>query len=144
LNAYTDNSVFAVDTNSGTNTNTNCTDSGKDKHNFYSYNITITGTAIDGIEVRLGAKADAVSGSPMICIQLSWDGGTTWTTAKSTQRLTKNEVIYVLGSPTDTWSHGWTINELANANFRVRVIDVASSTSRDFFLDWIAVRVTYH
>ncbi len=28
-------------------------------------------------------------------------------------------------------------------NFRVRVVNVASSSSRDFSLDWIAVRVTY-
>jgi len=33
--------------------------------------------------------------------------------------------------------------DLANANFRVRVIDVSSSTSRDFFLDWDAVRPTF-
>jgi hypothetical protein len=32
---------------------------------------------------------------------------------------------------------------LSDPNFRVRVIDVSSSTSRDFSLDWIAVRVTY-
>jgi hypothetical protein len=35
---------------------------------------------------------------------------------------------------------------LSNTNFRVRVIDIASTsgaTSRDFSLDWIAVRVSY-
>jgi hypothetical protein len=32
---------------------------------------------------------------------------------------------------------------LSDLNFRVRVIDVSSSTSRDFSLDWVAVRVTY-
>ena len=29
------------------------------------------------------------------------------------------------------------------ANFRVRLIDVSSSTARDFYLDALAVRVTY-
>jgi hypothetical protein len=37
----------------------------------------------------------------------------------------------------------WTLSMLSDANFRVRVIDVSSSTSRDFSLDWVAVRVTY-
>jgi hypothetical protein len=36
------------------------------------------------------------------------------------------------------------VADFSNTNFRLRVIDVASSTSRDFSLDWVAVRVTYH
>ncbi len=31
----------------------------------------------------------------------------------------------------------------SNANFRVRVINVASNASRDFSLDWVAVQVDY-
>ena len=34
-------------------------------------------------------------------------------------------------------------SQLSDGNFRVRVINVAASTSRDFSLDWLAVRVTY-
>ena len=33
------------------------------------------------------------------------------------------------------------MSDLGNASFRVRVIAVSSSTSRDFFLDWVGVRV---
>jgi hypothetical protein len=47
----------------------------------------------------------------------------------------------VLGSVTDLWGHAWSNAEASDANLRVRVIDVASSTSRDFSLDWIALRV---
>jgi hypothetical protein len=32
---------------------------------------------------------------------------------------------------------------LGDASFRVRVVNVASSKSRDLSLDWIAVRVHY-
>jgi hypothetical protein len=32
---------------------------------------------------------------------------------------------------------------LTSTNFRVRIVSVASSTSRDFFLDWVPVRVFY-
>jgi hypothetical protein len=42
-----------------------------------------------------------------MCVQLSWDGGVSWTAAKSTATL------------------------------------MTSNTSRDFSLDWVAVRVSY-
>jgi len=79
-------------------------------------------------------------------VQLSWDGGTTWTTAKQTATLTTSEVTYVLGSATDTWGRTWTAANLSNTNFRVRVSDLASGSNantRDFSLDWVAVRVNY-
>ena len=65
------------------------------------------------------------------------------TTAKSTTTLGTTEQTYMLGSATDTWGRAWLPSESTNANFRVRIISVASSTARDFSLDWAAVRVTY-
>ena len=143
-NAHADDGLFAVDTNSGTGTGTSCTNSGKDKHLFYNYNFAIpAGATIGGVEVRLDAKADSTSGSPKLCAQLSWNGGASWTSAKSTSRLTTSEATYVLGSAIDLWGRTWALGDFANASFRVRVISVASSTSRDFSLDWLAVRVKY-
>lgn len=138
------NSLFAFDNNSGSGTNTSCTSTQKDKHRFYDFDFNIPGTAtIKGIEVRLDAKADSTSGAPKMCVQLSRDGGVTWTTAKSTPTLTTSEATYIVGGPLDTWGIAWTLSDLSNANFRVRVINVASSTSRDFSLDWLAVRVSH-
>ena len=143
-NAYANDSIFATDIKSGTNTNATCTDNGKDKHNYYSYNFNLPPTAvIQGIEIRLDARADATGGSPKICVQISWDGGTTWTTAKSTTTLSTTEVTYTLGNISDTWGRTWIPSDFTNANFRVRIIDVASNTSRDFFLDYLAVNITY-
>ena len=143
-NAYANDSSVATDTNSGTNTNTSCTNNGKDNHRYYNYNLNLPATAvIKGIQVRLDARADATSGSPKICVQLSWDGGTTWTTAKSTTTLSTTEATYTLGSIADTWGRTWTPSNFSNADFRIRVIDVASNTSRDFFLDYVAVNVAY-
>jgi PKD repeat protein len=143
-NAYANDSSVATDTNSGTNTNTSCTNNGKDKHRYYNYNFNIPATAVlQGIQVRLDARADAMSGSPKICVQLSWDGGTTWTTAKSTTTLSTTEATYTLGSMSDTWGHTWTSSNFSNTNFRIRVNDVAKNTSRDFFLDYVAVNVMY-
>ncbi len=147
-NAYADGGGSAQDVNSGTNNNASCTANSKDKHRFYDYNISLPGgVTVTGIEVRLDAFVDAVgSNAPAMCVQLSWEGGATWTTAKQTPTLTTTEATYVLGSAADTWGRAWTATNLTNANFRVRVIDVASgsnATARDFSLDWVAVRVSY-
>ena len=143
-NAYADDGVFARDINSGTSSSTSCTSTRKDKHLFYDYNLAIpAGSTIRGIEVRLDALVESTSSSPRLCVQLSWNGGSSWTTAKSTPRLTRSEASYLLGSDSDLWGRSWTDGNLSNASFRVRVTSVASSTSRDFSLDWIAVRVTH-
>jgi PKD repeat protein len=143
-NAYTNDSLVATDTNSGTNTSTSCTNSGKDRHHFFNFNFNIPTTAvIQGIQVRLDARADATAGSPNICVEMSWDGGTTWTLAKSTTTLSTSEATYILGSVSDTWGRTWNSSDFSNVNFRLRVTDVASNTRRDFFLDYVAANVTY-
>lgn len=146
--AHTDGGGVARDVNSGTNNNASCTANSKDKHRFYNYNISLPGGAtILGIEVRLDAFVDAVGGNaPRPCVQLSWNGGATWTAAKQTATLTTGEATYILGGPADTWGRAWAPANLSNANFRVRVIDVASGVQgiqRDFALDWLPVRITY-
>ena len=143
--AYLNDGSFAVDYNSGSNTGTNCTGNDKDKHRFYNYGFSIpTGATIDGIEMNIVARADSTTGSPKICVQLSWDGGSTWTSAKSTNNLTTSSEVYSLGGSADTWGRTWSDANFSDANFRVRVIDVASSTSRDFSLDWVGVKVHYN
>lgn len=86
-------------------------------------------------------KADSATGTPKSCIELSWNGGTTWTAAKTSTTFTTTEATYILGSGTDTWGRAWTTNELSN--FRVRITNVSSNNSRDFSLDWIPVRISY-
>ena len=75
-----------------------------------------------------------------MCVQLSWDGGVSWTAAKATATLGTSMATFTLGGATDSWGRTWSAANLSDASFRVRVINVASSTSRDFFLDWVAVR----
>jgi subtilisin family serine protease len=143
-NAYADDGAFAVDNNGGTGSSTTCTHIRRDKHLYYNYDFPIpVGKAIKGVEVRLDAKVDSSSGSPKMCVQLSWNGGATWTKAKSTPTLTTGEATYILGGASDAWGRTWSAGEFSNANFRLRVIDVANSTVRDFFLDYVAVKVTF-
>lgn len=144
-NAYTLNGSYAIDTNSGSNTGTNCTGADKDKHKFYNYGFSIpSGATINGIEIKLMARVDSTANAPKMCVQLSWDGGTTWTAAQSTATLTTSGAVYTLGGSADTWGRAWGDAEFSNANFRVRVINVASSTSRDFSLDYVGAKVHYN
>ncbi len=143
-NVFTDDSIFAMDVDSGTTTSSNCTDSGKDRHKFYNYNISIPpDAAVQGIELRLDAKADSTVGSPKICASLSWNGGSSWSAWQNTFPLTANEASYTLGGTGDAWGHAWLPTELSNSNFQVRVADVATDNTRDFSLDWIGVRVSF-
>jgi hypothetical protein len=143
-NACAKDGSNAQDTNSGTGTSTDCSNSGKDRHIFRDYNISIpSGSPITGIEVDVTARADSTSGDPDMCIQLSWNGGSNWTSSQSVD-LSSSLTSNVLGAPYDTWGHSWSVSEFSNANFRVRVSNEASDNNRDFYLDYIGVRVFYN
>ena len=144
-NAYTNDGLFAADANSGNNTGTSCTGIDKDKHRYYNYGFSLpAGATINGIEMNLVAKANSTSGTPKMCVELSWNGGTTWATAKSTNNLTTSSASYTLGGPTDTWGRTWSDTDFTDSNFRVRVINVASNTSRTFSLDYAGIKVYYN
>jgi hypothetical protein len=141
-NAYFNDTSVATDTNSGTGSSTACNSTAKDRHIYYNFSgMPGAATAINGIQVRLDARADSANGAPKICVEISWNGGTTWSVVKNTSNLTTTETTYTLGGTTDTWGHTWTAAELAN--LRVRITNVSSNGNRDFFLDYVAVNVTY-
>lgn len=146
-NACANGGGTAQDASSGTNTNTSCGDSGKDRHIFYNYGIAAPtpGQSPLGIEVRLDGYISSTTSTTTrrFCVELSWDGGTSWTASKQTSNITTSEQTYSLGNSTDNWGHAWTDTELNNTNFRVRVTMVASNTSRTFFLDYAAVRAFF-
>lgn len=78
-----------------------------------------------------------------MCVELSWDGGFTWTATKTTPVLGTLQTANLLGSPTDTWGHVWSPTELADGNLVLRVTDIATQPGRKFSLDWVAVDITY-
>jgi hypothetical protein len=143
-NALADDGVFAVDTNSGSNNNTSCTNAGKDRHIFSNYGFNIpAGAAIQGIEVKLNSRVDSTSGSPRFCVQLSWNGGSSWTSPVTSANLSTNETVYTVGGVTNTWGRAWSNADFTDANFRLRLVMVASNSSRDFSLDWVGVQVRH-
>jgi hypothetical protein len=143
--AHANDGKYAVDANSGTNGSTSCTDAGKDRHRFYNYSFSIpAGSVITGIAVQLVAKVDHTANAPKMCAQLSWDGGKTWTATQMTTLLSTSQATYTLGGATDLWGRStWSAGHFSNANFRLRIINVASATNRTFLLDSAGVRVFY-
>lgn len=135
----------ATDASSGTSSSTSCADAGKDRHRFagYAFGMPGTVTSIDGITVQLRADLNNNGGTTVMCVQLSWDGGTSWTATKSISP-TNSMTTFTLGGATDLWGHTpWTLAQLDPTQFRVRVIDASSMSNKDFSLDGLSVQVSY-
>lgn len=130
-NACDDGGGEAVDANSGTGPSTSCPSTGStdnDRHLFYDYDIPVpASSSVSGVEVRLDASATPAAGTRNLCVQLSWDGGASWSSSLSTTSLTASEQTYLLGGASSTWGHAWTPTQLSDANFRVRVTDVGDA-----------------
>jgi hypothetical protein len=145
-NACADDTAVATDANSNTNTTVSCTNAGKDRHRFWDFSLGVpaTATSITGIQVRFDVGMNNNGGTNNLCVELSWDGGTTWTAPK-VQGLTGGSSIttYTVGGVTDTWGRTWTPANLSNASFRVRLTDVTSQPNKSFLLEYLAVQATY-
>jgi hypothetical protein len=130
-NAYSDDDAVASNV-----------DGAGDSHLYYTYAFGLPeGATIEGIEVRLDWYLDSTQGNSKLEVQLSWDGGTSWTDAKTTKNGNTSETTDVLGGPTDTWGRSWTVAELSDANFRLRVTCSSNRPERDFYLDWVPINV---
>lgn len=135
------NGASATDPSSGTAKSTTCTSTARDSE-VANYTVPSVGSTILGIRVQLTGKINSTGNSPRYCVQLSWNGGSSWTTGKSTATLTTALATSTLGTTADTWGHAWTTAELSSANFRVRIIDLASATNKTFSLDAVGVSLT--
>lgn len=145
-NACAPDGAVAVDLNSGTNTSTACDSTGKDRHRFwgYTFGMPASVTSVNGITVRLDARMDSTTGTNMMCVQLSWDGGATWTTAQTVNITSTTIATYTLGGAADVWGHApWALSELGSSTFRVRITNVSNNNNRDFRLDYLGVQVHY-
>ncbi len=79
----------------------------------------------------------------MICVELSWDGGSSWTSAKTTPALGSSETTYLLGGATDTWGRTWGQSEFDDSKLVVRLSNTSLAGAKNFTLDYVAVNVTY-
>jgi len=137
---------YATDASSGSTGNMSCSSTGQDRHKFWGYSLGLPGTvtSINGISVQLVAGLNAFTGTNNICVQVSWDSGTTWSAYEQVTLTSAALTTYQLGGPADTWGNaGWTLAQLGASTLRVRITDVSSVGSRAFHLDQVAVAVNY-
>ena len=115
-----------------------------DRHRFYNYGVSIpAGCKVKGIEVRLDWRMDSTSGRSSMGVNLSADGGSTWTGTKTDSVESTSDHTAMLGSASDVWGGSFDATSMGNGTFRVRVTSNSDSSLRDFYLDWVPVRVTY-
>ena len=115
-----------------------------DRHRYYDYGVNLPGgCTVTGVAVRLDYWLKNTGGTNTLSVDLSWDGGTTWTSVKSDSSEPGVETTVILGGPGDTWGRAWTASEFTNANFRVRVAMDLGNGGQEVYLDWIPLRVYY-
>lgn len=130
-NGYTSNNSYATEDTSG------------EQQDYYNFEFPDLSAApsVDGIIVRIEAKRGAADVSGDIDVALSFDGGTTWTSAKNTGALTNKDVVKTLGGTADDWDRTWSGDEFTNANFRLRI--TAKNVDTLLYVDAIDVDVYY-
>lgn len=135
--------------NSGTAASTSCAlpNTSSDQADFTNFNVSIpSGAVVTGITITLRAHYDSNSGTNTLCAFLSPDAGSSWTAGQKTSDInTGTATNFVLGSASDLWGRSsWTSSELGNTNFRLRLMTLVASVSRDAFIDYLAVTVYYN
>jgi hypothetical protein len=115
--------------------------------------IPDSNTVIQGIQVQLDEVQLTGSGTSTDCrvdVELSWDGGTAWSSTAQTSALPTSEADRNVGGTSDTaaWGpHVWTRNDLTDSNFQVRLRwrDGVSgcAATRGVRVDRLEVRVYY-
>jgi hypothetical protein len=102
---------------------------------FSNYGFELTGQVISQVQVRYDAWC---SGDEQIRVDVSWDGGTTWSDKQVTD-LTDTETTYWYDVTSATT---WDYFMLDDAKFIVRVDAQTVGDDSSVYLDWMPVEVT--
>jgi hypothetical protein len=138
------NSIFNVELDDGSVTTGG---SGVSEGTLTDFSFSIPGGAtIDGIDVQAQHRDVCGDGSYYVGIFLSWDAGTTYTSRKdffTASNPGSSFVDQIVGGSTDTWGRTWTVAELNNTNFQVRLSGAADPFPQEYQCDFIKARVYY-
>lgn len=99
---------------------------------------------IGGIQIGVEAWNDTL-GRGSAYIQLSGDGGSTWSAGKQIVKSSTSGATFIVPYPNeaDDWGIAWTTSKLNDTNFRVR-ITCTTLLNDNINIDWVGVRVTYN
>jgi hypothetical protein len=94
---------------------------------------------IVGIEVGIQGYNNNDRG--LEAVSLSWNNGQNFSTSKPVT-FNSTESYYIIGNNSDEWGHTWTISDLSNSSFRIR-LDPTFSVG-DLYINHIQIRVSYN
>jgi len=111
-----------------------------DSNDFYNFGLVIPdGVTINGIELKIEGSSIGIDG---VDADLSWNGGTTYTSDLSTPNFNGTDVVYTLANNSYTWGRTWNASEFSNSTFRVRLTHRIEDFSR-IYVDHLQVKVYY-
>ena len=114
-----------------------------DRQDWYNFGLNLpAGSLIEGIEVSVEASSGTAATSVSADIDLSWNGGTNFTSVKTATRNATADSTTAHGGAADTWGRAWTAAELSDANFRLRLTKGGTAGTL-FRADVLTVRVYY-
>lgn len=126
-NGYSSNNQYTVFDSNGENVR------------YRNFGISLpTGSTIFGIEVYLEGNR---TNSRTMNVRLTWNNGSSFTSSVTMPNFGSSDATRVVGGPMDTWGRNWTVSELSNSNFGVRV--QSGSGSGNINLDHVQVKVYY-
>jgi Flp pilus assembly protein TadG len=102
-----------------------------------------------GLEVKLtNANVSAVCANSQIRVEVSWDGGNSWSSPQTTANLTTAPLTVTFGVAANTtvWGpHTWTYSDFTTANFRTRLTALkgCATAGTTLQVDMLQVRASY-
>jgi hypothetical protein len=105
------------------------------------FGISLTGRTIKGIEVTVEGLNSSASNDSRCLVELSWDGGTSWSSQLSTMEFDTVDNSFKVGATLTSWGHTFTTAELSDTNFRVRITPVNSTSTNDMSIDYVGVKI---
>lgn len=129
------NAAFAYDRTNGTYANTT---TGSAQQIYTSFNDSVpSGDTVEGVEVKMEISGTTAAGT--IDVELSWDGGSSWTSSKSSGTLSDTDTVVTLGGASDDWGQAWTPAQISNFALRV----TANPSSNEVRIDGLQAKI-YH
>jgi hypothetical protein len=122
-NAVSSNDVYADTPKNGEET-------------YYDYGFG-TGSWLTVTSVEVGVEGYSTGGE-IIELEVSWDGGTSWSASAHTVVFGASDVLTWVDVTSD---HAWVPSELSDASFRVRGTVLAVGGFKATYVDWLPVRV---
>jgi len=114
------------------------------REDWYNFGFSIpSGAVIDGITVVFEANSSSGATGTGADIDLSWDGGTSFTSTQGFTTTISTDQNFTMGGSSDTWGRTWSATDFSNSNFRLRATKTGTE-SQSTRVDYISITVYYH